>query len=277
MKKHRFLLPFFCAFAAAFCCFGAARAQPASVAISPASIDAKIKPGASHTQTFTITNGTDARLRFRASVADVWFDERNNRLNGRAGTLPRSAALWIQFAPPEIVVEPHSSAVVKAVITVPSSATGSFYAVPVFEGMSAGKSAPAVQTNVSTASIGVKFRGLMMLTTEAGAEYNVEIINGKISPPTASTGLELELDLRNRGTAHAKVRGAFALLDAAGALVGRGGIEEKRFLPTQRSFVTSRWAGELPPGRYVVVVTLSYNRVGKEPVSLVHEIPFVVK
>lgn len=277
MKKFKFLSPFFCAVAVLLGCFGVARAQQASVAISPASIDAKVKPGASHTQNFTITNGTGVRLRFRCSAGDVWFDEQNNRLNGRAGTLPRSASLWIQFAPSEIIVEPHSSAIVKAVITVPQAATGSFYTVPVFEGMLADKSAPAVQTIVSTASIGVKFRGLMMLTTEQGAEYNVEIMGGKISPPSVSSELELNLDLRNRGTAHAKVRGAFALLNASGALVGRGNIEEKRFLPTQRSFVKSNWAGELPPGNYVAVVTLSYNRIGKEPTSLAYEITFVVK
>jgi hypothetical protein len=255
--------------------FGAAQAQQASVAITPASIDAKVKRGASYTQNFTISNNTGAPLKFRCSVNDMWYDEQNNRLTGRAGTYPRSASLWIQFTPSEVTVEANSSAVIKAVITIPQGASGSFYSVPVFEGMPIDKS-PAM-ANISTASIGVRFRGMMMFTTDEGSEYNVEIMDGKISPPTVSSEMELNLDLRNRGSAHARVRGAFAILNATGALAGRGNIEEKRYLPQQRNFIKGKWAGELPPGKYTCVVTLSYNRIGLEPTSMVREIPFEVK
>lgn len=278
-SKYKFFNLLFCAAIVLAGCFSVARAQQASIAISPASLDAKVKPGSSHTQNFTLTNNTGVRLRFRCYANDMWYDEQNKRLTGRAGTLPRSASLWMQFTPAEIVVEPRSSAVVKAVITVPRGATGSFYTVPVFEGMPADKPLTTVvaQENIASASIGIRFRGLMMLTTEEGSEYNVEIMNGQIAPPTASSELELDLDLRNRGTAHAKVRGAFAILNAEGKLAGRGTIEEKRYLPTQRDQIKSRWSGELPPGNYICVVTLSYNRVGLEPASMVYEIPFNVK
>lgn len=280
MNKQKLFLTLFYTGILLLGCFGDARAQSlkketASLTISPASIDTKVKRGAGYTQNFTITNGTGVRLRFRCSFSDMWIDENNNRLDGRAGTLPRSASLWMQFSPPEIIVEPFSSAVVKAVITVPQNVSGSFYSVPTFEGMPAEKS--PTQKTVSTASIGIKFRALMMLTTDEGAEYNVEVLDGKISPPTISSELELNLELRNRGTAHAKVRGAFALLDALGKLVGRGNIEEKRYLPTQRNVIKSLWSGDLPPGNYICVATLSYNRVGAEPTSLVYEIPFAVK
>lgn len=256
-------------------CLGAAFAQQSSVGITPASVDAKVKRGASYTQNFTIVNKTGAALKFRSSVQDVWYDELNNRVTGRAGTLQRSASLWIQFSPAEFTVENNSSTVVKAVITVPPGASGSFYAVPVFEGMPVDK--PVTQTNISTASIGVRFRGLIMLTTDEGAEYNVEITNGKVSPPTASTELELNLDLRNRGTAHAKLRGAFAILNHAGALAGRGSFAEKRLFPAQRNFINTKWAGELPPGKYTCIVTLSYDRIGTDPTSIVYEMPFEVK
>jgi hypothetical protein len=257
--------------------FGAVHAQQqASIAITPASIDAKVKRGMSYTQNFSLTNNTGTTLRFRCAVNDMWYDAQNNRVNGRPGTLPRSASLWIQFTPSEITIEPNSSATVKAVITVPRDAAGSFYAVPVFEGMPIEK-ATITQTNVSTASIGIKFRGLMMFTTDEGSEYNIEIMDGKVLPPTTSSELELNLDLRNRGTAHAHVRGAFAILNASGALAGRGNIEGKRFLPSQRNLIKSKWAGELPPGKYTCLVTLSYNRIGLEPTSMVYEIPFELK
>lgn len=280
MNKYKFLNLVFLSVIVIAGCFNVSPAQqPASVAISPASIDTKVKRGASYMQTFTLTNNTGTRLRFRCFANDMWYDEQNKRLNGRPGTLPRSASLWMQFTPSEIVVEPNSSAVVKAVITFPRGVSGSFYTVPVFDVMPADKpsTATVAQEDMATTSIGIRFRGLMMFTTEEGSEYNVEIMSGRILPPTVSSELELNLDLRNRGTAHAKLRGAFAILNSSGGLVGRGNIEEKRYLPSQRDTIKSKWSGELPPGNYTCVVTLSYNRVGLEPASLVYEIPFNVK
>lgn len=251
-----------------------ALAQQVSVGVTPASVDAKIRPGAAHTQTYTIFNHTGARLRFRCAVTDYWYDEQNRRLMGRPGTLPRSASLWVQLTPSEVVVEPDASATVKAVITVPPDAVGSYYTMPVFEAV------PEVAKPVgaaSAATIGVRFRGLMMLTTEAGADYQIEIAGGRATPPTASSPLGLDLDVRNHGTAHARVRGSFALIDAAGRPAGRGKLNEKRLLPGQRDSCRGDWAGELTPGRYVAVVTLSYDRAGAEPATLVYELPFEVK
>jgi len=251
------------------------KAQQSSVAISPASIDAKVKGGMSYTQNFTITNNTASALRFRSSVNDLWYDEQNKRVMSRPGTLPRSASLWIQFTPAEVVVNANSSAIIKAVITVPQGASGSFYSIPVFEGLPVSNIEKPAET--STASIGVRFLGLMQFTTEQGAEYNVEVMDGKISPPTPSSPMDLVLTLLNRGSAHAKVRGTFAVLNAAGSLVGRGSIEEKKYMPGQRNLIKSSWTGDLKPGKYVCLVTLSYNRVGLEPASTSYEIPFEVK
>jgi hypothetical protein len=171
------------------------------------------------------------------------------------------------------------SGVIKATITVPKDASGSFYTVPVFEAAPVEKRVISGTANAfsATASIAIRFCALMMLTTETGAEYNVEIMGSKVVPPTASAEMELSLDLRNRGTAHAKVRGAYAIVDSAGKLAGRGKIDEKRFLPTQRNSITSKWSGELKPGDYTAIVTLSYDRVNMDPMSLVQELSFQVR
>jgi hypothetical protein len=255
--------------------------KQASITVMPASLDAKIKGGSSYTQNFTLVNSTDMRLRFNCSVGDFWYNSENKRVNGRPGTLPRSASPWVQFSPAEIVIEPNSSAVIKAVVTVPQGVSGSYFTMPIFEASPADKpnliEPTAKIENTATAAIGIRFRGLMMFTTEGTSEYNVEIMGGRILPPTASSELEMQLDLRNRGTAHANLRGAFAILNSSGALVGRGKTEEKRYLPGQRNVLRGAWAGELPPGNYTCVITLSYNRVGLEPVTLVYELPLSVK
>lgn len=276
MTKAKFLFSIIFLFIAILAAHTSLFAQQASIAITPASIDTTVKAGASYTQNFSIANSTGERLRFRCYTNDMWFDAENQRVTSRAGTMPRSASLWMQFTPSEIVIEPHSSAVVKATITVPQNATGTFYTVPVFEGLPVIPVMQPAAAEMSSTNIGIRFRGLMALTTETGSEYNIEIMGSKITPPGAASEMELSLDLRNRGSAQARLRGAFAILDTSGNLAGRGNIDEKRLLPSQRNTVKGRWAGGLKPGNYTCVVTLSYNRVGMEPTSLVQEIPFKV-
>jgi len=257
-------------------CGAATRAQ--SLGISPAFVEAKVRSGATYSKDYTITNNTGVRLRVRCSVGDYWYDERTNaRVEGRPGTLPRSASPWVQFSPAEFVVEPHGASVVKAVISVPQAAAGGFYTLPTFDIEAADGPAGASREGTASAAVLVNFRGLLMLSTIGGSEYNVEITGGRVEPPTPSSPLTLSLDVRNRSTAHVSLRGQFAVLDASGGFAGRGRIDEQRFMPGQRNALGAAWADALAPGRYTAVVTLTYERAGMEPASLVYEIPFEVR
>jgi hypothetical protein len=211
-------------------------------------------------------------------VIDYWYDENNEHLTGRPGTLPRSASPWVQFSPAEAIIEAHSSVNIKAIISVPFSAAGGYYTMPVFEAMpletEAASSASTENTAITSRTI--RCRSLLMLATEDASEYHVEITDGKVLPLTDSTPFELDLDVRNRGIVHASVRGLFAILDAKGALAGRGKVEDDKLLPGQRKMIKTSWAGELQPGSYTAIVTLSYDRIGMEPITLVYELPFKV-
>jgi hypothetical protein len=210
----------------------------------------------------------------------MWYDESNNRVTALPGTLQRSASLWVQFVPDELIVEAHSSGKVQATVTVPQTAAGSYYSVPVFEAMPVDPvlaDTTLAKVNTASALIGIRFNALMMLTTLDASEYNVEIMGGQITPPSTSAELTVELDVRNRSNAHVNVHGAFAILNSAGVLAGRGAISEKRYLPSQRKILQTEWAGELPPGNYTTIVTLSYDRAGMEPATLVYELPLVVQ
>jgi hypothetical protein len=256
--------------------FGA-RVQAQSLGLTPALVEAKVKRGATYTAAFSLSNNTSTRLRFRAATGDYWYDEHNARVTGSPGTLPRSASLWVQFSPAEFVVEANSSATVKAIITVPAAANGSYYTSPIFEGEPTDAAAAPRNSGTIIASVAIRFRGLLLLTTEDAADYNVEVMNGSATPPTAAAPLEMQLGVRNRGTAHARTRGIFAILNASGSLAGRGRFEEKSFLPGQSDTLKAQWTGELAPGQYRAVVTLTYDRVGLEPATLLYELPFEVK
>jgi hypothetical protein len=275
--RNRFLI-LFAAIATPMWAFGAAKTHGQTLAISPAFVDAKVKRGATYNKAYSIANNTGTRLRFRFSVGDYWYDENNGRVDGRPGTLPRSASLWVQFSPAEVVIEPRSSTTVNAIITVPLTAAGGYYTTPIFEAEAANTSAATtLPKGALNASIALRFCGLLMLTTEDATEYNVEIMNGNVTPPSASAPLEMQIDVRNRSTAHARLRGIFAILNSVGGLAGSGKIEEKRYLPSQRDVLHAAWAGELAAGHYTALVTLTYDRAGMESATLVYEMPFDVK
>jgi len=252
---------------------GKAHAQKKSLGLTPALVDANVKRGLTYTQNFTVVNNTTTRLRFHCMVSDYWYDSQTNaRLTGRPGTLPRSASLWVQFAPEDVIVEPNSSTTVRAIISVPKDASGGYYTIPFFEGEPVEK--PDVKAG---ANFAVRLGGLLMLATEGASDYAVEVKGGKIQPPTGSSELEIQLDIQNHGTSHVRLRGMFAILDANGKLVGRGRNEEKAYLPGQRDIYKASWGDDLPPGHYIAVVTLTYDRAGLEPATLVHELPFDLK
>jgi hypothetical protein len=266
-------------FAIAFfaCPFGLSQARGQSLSISPALVDAKVKRGVTYTKAFTVSNDTTTRLRLRCSTGDYWYGDHNERIDGEPGTLPRSASPWLQFSPAEVIIEPNTSATINAIIAVPQTAAGGYYTTPTFEAEAADASSRPVTGSVVTAAVMIRFRGLLLLTTEDATEYNVEIMSGQLTPPTASSELEMELDVRNRSTAHARVHGIFAILDAGSKLAGRGKIGEKRYMPGQRDVLKADWAGALAPGHYTAVITLTYDRAGTEPATLVYELPFEVK
>ncbi|MBC7796639.1 MAG: hypothetical protein H7Z37_07190 [Pyrinomonadaceae bacterium] len=249
-----------------------------SLGVAPAIVIANVKPGKTFTQEFTLANGSDGYVRFRCSLGDYWFDKDNAPVLASAGTLERSASPWIQFTPSEVLIAPQSSVVVKAVISIPQNAVGGYYSMPFFEGEAAEppNSVASKGEIRAVSSIALRIGGLIMLSTEKDSDYNIEIVNGKATPPTDSTELELTLDVINRGNVHAYLKGLFAILDDKGQLVGQGKIEDRMAMPSQSRTLKGIWSGDLPPGDYTVLSTISFERAGLAPMSLVNEVPLKV-
>ena len=253
-------------------------AQAQSLGLTPAYIDATVKRGMSYKQGFTISNNTNTRLRFKCFPGDYWYNDKNEKLFGRAGTLPRSASMWVQFTPSEIIVEANASATVNVVISVPQNAEGGYYTMPYFEGEPADAADESGRKDgTARATFAVRMGGLLMFAVEGASTYQVDITDGKINPPTASKELEILLNIKNSGNAHVRLRGLFAVLDPEGKLVGRGRIEEKRYLPGERNTLQALWGEELPKGKYTAIVTLTHDRAAMEAATLTYELPFEIK
>jgi hypothetical protein len=269
-KKSRLIIAVFaCLFWTA-----AVPAQSTAIGLTPASLESVVRPGATYSQSFTINNSTATAMRFHCSAADMGYNADEKRVEGKAGTMSRSASLWIQFTPADVMVPANGSAVAKAVITIPAAAAGSYYTVPIFEGR---PEMPQPTSGSSVASFGIRFKGIIVLTTDRGSEYNLEIKSAVVEPPSATAPLALKIDIKNRGTAFTRVRGSYAILDSEGKLMGRGTISSRKMFPIQHEALRSEWSGKLPPGKYSATVLLSYDRVGSESASIVREIPFTVQ
>ena len=248
-------------------------ARKPSLGITPALVVAKIEAGKTFTQSFTLANSSDTYVRFRCSLGDYWYDTKYAPVMAQLGTQERTASPWIQFVPAEIIIPPQSSAVVKAIISVPNNAAGGYYAMPFFEGEAVEKPTDPNSTIEAKAisSIAISIGGLIVLSTEKNSNYDIEITKSKVLPPTDVSELELSLDFINRGNVHAFIKGVFAILNEKGDLVGQGKVEDRMILPGQHRSVFGHWSGTLPAGNYTILSTISYERVGQQPASLVDE------
>lgn len=258
-------------FALIFGCFElTASAQNAGVGVSPLVIETTAEKGGAFVSRFTVTNNLPTPVVVRASVKDVWHDG-GRRVEAEPGTQPRSASSWLRFNPSEVVVKPRGTATIEAVVSVPPSASGSYYTMPVFDfsrADGAGGEGPG-------AKVGFRFQGRIVVTTPDAAPA-LKIAGGEVAPPTNATPLVLTLDLSNTGNAHLAPAVTFAVVDGSGRLVGRGKMPTRKLMPSESAPASGTWAGELPPGRYNVVSSVSYKAGPDTTKTVVKEITFAV-
>jgi len=101
-----------------------------SLGLAPAEIRSTFKPQQVLQFDLNVSNDGDTPIPMRASVMDLWFDQKTNeKVFGAPGTSPHSAANWVAFVPPTFTVPAHGTGKVKVVITPPAEAAGGSYAV----------------------------------------------------------------------------------------------------------------------------------------------------
>lgn len=227
-----------------------------SIALSPAVIREKFRPGVPFEVELATMNSGNAPVEMSVQITDLWYNEKNEKVFSDPGTSPRSAANWIQFVPEHFEVAAHGTQKMKAVITPPADAKGGYYATLfvlskpklAFDKTSDGK---RVFTNMRL--------GCLVLLSAGGTEdYRVELSNMRLTPPTSNHGLDLTFDLFNAGNTHVLPRARLAVLDSQRKLVAKAETEEKRFLPGQKDSMHVDWTGSLPAGNYTAVLTVAY-------------------
>lgn len=241
-----------------------------SIGLAPAQIDAVVKAGQPSRVEFSVANTGDQPVAVRSSVTDLWYNEKNEKTFGPAGSSPHSAANWIQFVPRLATIPAKSTAKLTAFITPPSDASGGYYAVAFVE--SRPELTTATTPDAKPVYANIRLGALILLNVEGSERYDVQLSNFRLTPPTSAGPLTVTFEMTNQSNTHVFPKATLAILDADNRLVAKASGESKRFLPGQADQLNVSWTGTLPPGSYEGVLTVVY---GDKQVQT-HSLPFTV-
>jgi hypothetical protein len=227
-----------------------------SLGLAPGEVREKFTPGVPFEIELATSNDGGSPVEMSVEIADLWYNEKNEKVFPAPGTAPRSAANWIQFVPERFEVPAHGAQKMKAIITPPSDAKGGYYAVLFVQ------SKPQLsftKSNGQGVFTNMRLGCLVLLDADKTEDFKIEVNNVKIVPPSATQSLDLSFDLLNSGNTHVFPVARLAVLDTEKKLVAKAQTEEKRFLPGQKDSMHVSWTGSLPAGNYTAVLTVTYG------------------
>lgn len=249
----------------------ASPAQAQSLALAPAEVIQTFTPGQPFKVEFSVSNASNQPVAVRTTVTDLWYNDKNEKTFGPAGSSPHSAANWIQFVPRVVTLEAKSSTKLTAFVTPPTGVTGGFYAVVFVESKPELVHATAPEAQPVYANIRL---GSLLLFTAAGSEnYDVTLKDVALTAPTANDDLTARISISNQSNTHVFPKASLIVFNHDKQLVAKAEAAEKRFLPGQTDSITLTWSGKLPPGEYEGVLTVVYAGKQLETRSL----PFTVR
>jgi hypothetical protein len=232
-------------------------AQAQSIALAPAELQYTFQPGAPFQFELSISNDGARPTVMRASVTDLWYNDKNEKLFTPPGTSPRSAANWMEVVPPQITVPAGGTGKVKVVVTPPPQASGGYYAVVFLES----RPELAQQATADTQAVYANFRlgSLILLSARNTEEFAVQISDPQLTPPSRNQTLKLDFSLSNNSNTHIFPETKLAILNERHELVAKAEGEIRRFLPLEKNRLAVSWAGALPAGTYSAILTVLYG------------------
>ena len=223
-------------------------AARSSVSLSPAVAAVNCKLGQSKTETLTLTNRTDQQLVFEMIAEDVVVRD-GKRVFALAGETPEGIATTAVFTQKQVVIPPRQASSVAVTFTVPPK-TDVRAAVAVFRGSTKISGQGTVKM---TASLGTLF------TFTTSENFSIATAPLDLTPQSATANLRISQLLTNTGSEPVVVDGVAAVLDHAGAMVGKAAFEPQRLLPGERLPFVTEYSAELKTGSYRVLASFQYG------------------
>jgi hypothetical protein len=220
----------------------------ASIALSPAIIMVRCKPGQSTTQTLTIVNRTAKEVRFNLVTEDVVVRE-GKRSFSPAGQIANGIAATSVATPASVVVKAGEEASVQVTFTLPRG-TGQRAVVTFFRGAVA----PAGKGSVGLgASLGT------LITFNLSSDYKVETGPVQASPQTPAANVILSEELRNIGSEPVIPKGVIVILNASGKLMAKAPFTPQRLLPGERLIFAATNPAQLAAGHYRTLSSFQFE------------------
>jgi hypothetical protein len=218
------------------------------ISLSPSIVMLTGQPAQAHRQTLRLTNHTSRELAFRLEAQDVVAEE-GRRTFVAAGERSGSIAATAVFSPKEIVIAPGAVGIAEVTVTMPPGST--------IRGVAAvfrGQTVVGNQRGVAmTASLG------SLITFTLSGDTRLDGADPEVSEQTETSNLAVTEWVTNVGGEPVVASGAAALLNDAGALVGKVPIEPQRLMPGERLPFRAEYPALLAPGRYRAILSLEYD------------------
>jgi hypothetical protein len=247
-----------------------AAALAQSLGLAPAEVIQTFVPGQPLKVEFSVSNTSSQPVAVRTSVTDLWYDEKNEKTFGPAGSSPRSAATWIEFVPRVVTIPANGSTTLTAFITPPAAASGGYYAVVFVE--SKPELMPATSAGEQPVYANIRLGALVLLNAAGTDDYSVALEDVALTPATATENMKLAVRVANDSNTHIFPKATLTVFDRAQQRVAKAEASERRLLPGQADTFVVGWSGSLPPGDYEGVLTVAYG--GREVQT--RSLPFTV-
>ncbi len=220
----------------------------ATIALSPAIIMVRCKPGQGTTQTLTIVNHTANEVSFRLETEDVVVRE-GKRSFSPAGRIADGIAKSSVASPASVVIKAGEEASVQVTFTLPPE-TGQRAVVTFFRG----GIVPSVNGAIGlSASLGT------LITFNLSSDYEVEAGPLEASLQTPAANVIFSEELRNSGSEPVMPKGVIVVLNATGKRVAKAPFVPQRLLPGERLIFAATNPARLAPGRYRTLSSFEFE------------------
>jgi hypothetical protein len=228
---------------------GAGAVPDSNLALSPAVIMVRSKPGQMTTQTLTIVNHTPTDLTFNLATEDVVVRD-GKRLFSPAGEIADGIAARAVVSPALLVVKAGEEGIAHVTLTVPVQTTQRAV-VTFFRGVVPPLDQGTVGLNASLGAL---------ITFNLSSDYNVESKPVQASTQTPGANVILSEELRNVGTEPVVPKGVIVILNTAGKRVAKASFSAQRMLPGERLIFTANNPGQLRPGHYRTLSSFEFEQ-----------------
>lgn len=195
----------------------------ASIQVTPMVVRPVVKPGQGTEFDLTVSNGDPVERSFTVALTNMTAAPQGFARSAPDDD-PRGCAKWLSVSPQSFKVPPSGSQRVTCRMRVPRDARGGYYALITVASPSPERGS-AVGITMTQA-----FASAVLLAVpgpRVAPSLKVDGLRVGVRPPSANDrgGWRVEAAVRNEGTIHAKVVGAYQLRSSTGSGISRGPLD----------------------------------------------------